>query len=166
MEPSTLLRPLLPLLTSGNEVAVVEAARAVSNLARGSAAVQAALLHAGHEAAAITDGKPAGSLYEELAADSTAIENVSHARSSSSLLIGQYVLQALVLLLAHSSWEVVYNVAAALLNLTAATGSAAALQQVSIAMTHSAGTHAPILACDAVCEHASVLPGMACTAAA
>jgi hypothetical protein len=139
LEPSTLLRPLLPLLTNCNEEAVVEAARAVSNLARGSAAVQAALLHSGHAAAAVTDGKHS-SVYEELAADSPASEDVSHAQNSSSLLVGQYVLRALVLLLAHSSWEVVYNVAGALLNLTAAAGSAPALHEVSPAMTQSAGT--------------------------
>jgi hypothetical protein len=139
LQPSTLLRPLLPLLTSGNEEAVVEAARAISNLARGSAAVQAALLHCAHAAASVTDNKHS-SVYEELAADSPASDDVLHAQNSSSLLVGQYVLQALVLLLAHGSWEVVYNVAGALLNLTAAAGSAAALHQVSTAMTHPAGT--------------------------
>jgi TPP-dependent indolepyruvate ferredoxin oxidoreductase alpha subunit len=143
LAPDVLLRPLLPLLTSGNEEAVVEAARAVSNLARSSAAIQASLLHSGSKAAGGADGTPAGSVYEELAADSNAAGDVPDAQQSSSsnssgscLLVGQYVLQALVLLLAHSSWEVVYNVAGALLNLTATAGGAAALHAVSAAMIH------------------------------
>ena len=140
LEPGVLLRPLLPLLTSGNEEAVVEAARAVSNLARGSAYVQDALLHGASASAGDADSLAMGSVYEEIAADSpfNAVNGdsqqttVSSSSSSSSIPpVGQYVLQALVLLLAHSSWEVVYNMAGALLNLTAATGSAKALHKVS-----------------------------------
>lgn len=139
LEPGVLLRPLLPLLTSGNEEAVVEAARAVSNLARGSADVQDALLHGAAASAGDTDSQAAASVYEEIAADSaynvadgySQQSTVSSSSSSFNLPVGQYVLKALVLLLAHSSWEVVYNVAGALLNLTAATGSAAALHEVS-----------------------------------
>jgi hypothetical protein len=137
LEPGVLLRPLLPLLTSGNEEAVVEAARAVSNLARGSADVQAALLHCGPASAFEADRQPAGSVYEELAADSACngdAQQTSSSSSSTGPLVGQYVLQALVLLLSHSSWEVVYNVAGALLNVTAVAGCAAALHKVSAGM--------------------------------
>lgn len=134
-----LLRPLLPLLTSGNDEAVIEAARAVSNLARGSSAVQTALLHCGVDDADGSARQPPGSVYEELVADSPGSENFqtsSYTSSAgSSLPVGGYVLQALVLLLGHSSWEVVYNVAGALLNLTATTGNAAALHKVRGLMT-------------------------------
>ncbi|KAF6254755.1 hypothetical protein COO60DRAFT_289829 [Scenedesmus sp. NREL 46B-D3] len=136
LEPSVLLRPLLPLLTSGNDEAVIEAARAVSNLARGSSAVQTALLHCGVDDADGSARQPPGSVYEELVADSPGSENFqtsSYTSSAgSSLPVGGYVLQALVLLLGHSSWEVVYNVAGALLNLTATTGNAAALHKVNL----------------------------------
>lgn len=156
-DADVLLRPLLPLLTSGSEEAVIEAARAVSNLARGSAAVQAALLHArdpdSYQCAQVlltgACAEPnsqtadrvivtaAVSCYEELAGETTAAVSTSNNRTSPSSkgaaegsLAGPYLLQALVLLLAHSSWEVVYNVAGALLNLTAAPGATEALDKV------------------------------------
>lgn len=122
---------LLPLLTSSNAEAATEASRAISNLARGSAAVVAELLDCQQQPDA---WEPE---YEELSSshhDSCGLwscdgkcQNSSSDRSDCSTAnlvaagtVGPFVLQALVLLLGHSSWEVVCSAAGVLVNLTAA----------------------------------------------
>lgn len=123
--PATLLQSLLPLVTSSNEEAATEAARAISNIARGSLAAQQELLH--HKHSIVAD-----SMYVELSAGSSSGGASSHTCDAGGReSVGPYVLQALVLLLGHNSWEVVGSAAGALVNLSAVRGSAVALEKVS-----------------------------------
>lgn len=140
---ASLLQPLLPLLTSSNHEAAVEAARAISNLARGSVAVVTELLHYQEPGAGISvyeelspcscEGHDSAlSLQADMLSDSCTSSDSSSTcnKAPAAGAVGPYVLQALVLLLGHSSWEVVCSAAGALVNLTAAVDARPALQQV------------------------------------
>jgi hypothetical protein len=110
---SVLLLHLLPLLTSGSEEAMIEAARAVGNLTRASPAARAALL-------ACSNGTQ----------QPVSEQAGAHAARVSA---GPYVLRSLIMLLDHSSWEVVSSVAGGLVNLTAAAEAGAALRGAGVA---------------------------------
>lgn len=118
LNADVLLMSLLALLTSGSAESMREAARAVGNLARASPAVRAALV---------------------LCADGAVPqqESGSAAPNDSSSCVcmsaGPYVLQSLVLLLEHGSWEVVHSVAGALVNLSALAEAGSALSRAGLA---------------------------------
>jgi hypothetical protein len=124
-----LLMALLPLLTSSNEEAMCEAARAVGNLARASPSVRAALCDA--------DSRQQG---EEASTAASASANTS-ASPEQHASAGPYVLQSLVLLLDHGSWAVVHSVAGALVNLAALSEAGTALSQVGLAAALAAALH-------------------------
>lgn len=120
-DADVLLMSLLPLLTSGSEESMCEAARAVGNLARASPAVRAALCNAGSQHGEQQDLQEPGSGAQ------AASSSPQHASA------GPYVLQSLVLLLDHGSWDVVYSVAGALVNLAALAEAGTALSRAGLA---------------------------------
>lgn len=134
VDAAAIMRPLLPLLTSSNDEAPIEAARAVSNLIQGSAAVRAQIICQPIESMIEPDSYEPGN-----AKDAGDDQQVSCSNSSDDTYagaaiqrgVGLFVVQALVLLLGHSNWEVVAAVAGSLVNITATAGSAAVLCQVS-----------------------------------
>jgi hypothetical protein len=149
-EPGILLKPLLALLTSGSEEAVIEAARAIANLTTGPTPARVQLLSLNPSA---TCTQPGSAAQEDQLTDSncsrcighysppaeigmvasaTAAAPTEHIQGAAQAQVGPLVLEALLLLLNHRSWAVVCSVAGALLNLSAAETSAAAFKKVSI----------------------------------
>lgn len=120
---------LLPLLTSGNEESMCEAARAVGNLARASPAARAALL--------LCDEGLQPEQQQQEGAQGFGAPNSSPQHTSA----GPYVLQSLVLLLDHGSWEVVCSVAGALVNLAALPEAGTALSRVGLAAALAGALH-------------------------
>lgn len=137
VDAEVLLLSLLPLLTSGNEEAVVEAARTAGNLARASPAARAALLLCNeqhlHTAASADADQPAAPGGQALQREQDAGSVPGFENSQLPVSAGPYVLASLVLLLEHGSWEVVHSVSGALVNLTAAAEAGAALSRVGLA---------------------------------
>lgn len=149
MDAEVLLMSLLPLLTSGQEEAMAEAARAAGNLARASPAVRAALMLCQQQQ------------HQQLPADGEDTESSMHPVSSSSspdhhagasdeltsstcerhISAGPYVLQSLVLLLEHGSWHVVHSAAGALINLAALPEAGTALSRAGLAAALTAALH-------------------------
>jgi hypothetical protein len=125
-EADALLMALLPLLTSGNEESMCEAARAVGNLVRASPAARAAMLLCGADLQLEQQQQQEGAQ-----GSSTAAQAANS--SPQHLSAGPYVLQSLVLLLDHGSWEVVSSVAGALVNLAALPEAGTALSRVGLA---------------------------------
>lgn len=131
-DADTLLASLLPLLTSGNEESMCEAARAAGNLARASPAVRAALVACDDQHQQQDEEEGAGTA-SATASARAACSSDSRSSSSRPPSAGPYVLQGLVLLLDHGSWEVVAAVAGALVNLAALAEAGAALRHVGLA---------------------------------
>jgi hypothetical protein len=127
-DADVLLVALLPLLTSGNEESMCEAARAVGNLVRASPAARAALLlcDADLQLEQQQEAQQEGA-HGSSAAAQAANSTPQHTSA------GPYVLQSLVLLLAHGSWEVVCSVAGALVNLAALAEAGTALSRAGLA---------------------------------
>lgn len=118
LDADVLLMSLLPLLTSGSVESMREAARAVGNLARASPAVRAALVLCAD-----------GAVPQQESGSAAAKDS----RSCVGMSAGPYVLQSLVLLLEHGSWEVVHSVAGALVNLSALAEAGSALSRAGLA---------------------------------
>jgi hypothetical protein len=126
-DADVLLLALLPLLTSSNEEAMCEAARAGGNLARASPSVRAALCDAGSRQQGEQHSEETSCSTSPAASASASTSTGQHASA------GPYVLQSLVLLLDHGSWDVVHSVAGALVNLSALSEAGTVLSQVGLA---------------------------------
>lgn len=127
IDADALLLSLLPLLTSGNEESMCEAARAVANLARASPAVRAALVVHEHRPPQPGDSAHAQQLEEQ--SNPAACQDLT----SQQVTAGPYVLKSLVLLLDHSRWQVVCSAAGALVNLAALAEAGTELSSVGLA---------------------------------
>jgi hypothetical protein len=131
-DADVLLVSLLALLTSGNEESMCEAAKAVGNLARASPAVRAQLVLCAdtEQQARPLPGAQQQQQQQEQEQEQTVVGGCIGAQHVSA---GPYVLQSLVLLLDHSSWEVVCSVAGALVNLAALPEAGAVLSRMELA---------------------------------
>jgi len=127
MDADALLLSLLPLLTSGNEESMCEAARAVANMARASPAVRAALVVHEHRPPQPHDAAQVQQLEEQ--SNHAACQGLT----SQQVTAGPYVLKSLALLLDHSSWQVVCSTAGALVNLAALAEAGTVLSSVGLA---------------------------------